>query len=131
MPIVTIQIVISESDNRYSTKHIERISDLLGTLFNSDPGGTWIKLEYLDSHLYAENEMHPNSNIQPTFVEVLKRSLPDQDSLAAEAKQIAAKIAHVLSRPVESVHIIYLPPAGGRIAFGGNLLAKPKGNNGQ
>ena len=75
---------------------------------------------------YAENETQPDANIQPTFVEVLKRTLPEQEALAREAKQIAAKVAHVLSRPLENVHIVYLPPGEGRVAFGGKLLTKQR-----
>jgi hypothetical protein len=87
-----------------------------------------VKLEYLDCRLYAENDLSAENNvsadakIQPTFVEVLKRSLPDQQTLAKEAQQIANLVAEVLCRPVENVHALYLPPGEGRIAFGGKLL---------
>ncbi len=124
MPIVTIQIVASKSENTYSVAQVEKLSDDLGAIFNSEPGGTWVKLEYLDRSQYSENEVRPDSSIQPTFVEVLKRTLPNQDTLAVEAHQIAAKIADVLSRPLDNVHIIYLPPGEGRVAFGGKLLTK-------
>ena len=129
MPIVTIQIVKSKNDNPYTAADVQKISDRLGKIFNSDSGGTWVKLEYLDRNHYAENEVPLNSIVQPTLVEVLKRSLPNQDSLAVEAQQIAINVAHVFSRPVENVHIIYLPPGEGRVAFGGNLLPKREGNN--
>ena len=126
MPIVTIQIVISKSEKTYSSTQVEKLSDDLGVIFNSEPSGTWVKLEYLDRSHYSENEVRPDSSVQPTFVEVLKRSLPNQDALAAEAQLIAAKVAHVLSRPVDNVHVIYLPPSEGRVAFGGNLITKEK-----
>ena len=125
MPIVTIQVVISSNGETYSATDVARLSDRLGSIFNSEPGGTWVKLEYLDRSNYAENEMELDSNIQPTFVEVLKRSLPDQDILATEAQEIATEVARTLSRPLENVHIIYLPPGEGRIAFGGQLLTRP------
>jgi len=126
LPIVTIQIVTSSNDDTYSATDVARLSDSLGSIFNSEPGSTWLKLEYLDRTLYAENETELDSDIQPTFVEVLKRSLPDQDMLTTEAREIAAAVAHTLSRPVENVHIIYLPSGEGRIAFGGKLLTKPE-----
>jgi phenylpyruvate tautomerase PptA (4-oxalocrotonate tautomerase family) len=126
VPIVTIQIVASNNENTYSAECLAQLSDSLGSIFNSNAGGTWVKLEYLDRSHYAENETHPDENIQPTFVEVLKRTLPEQETLAREAEQIAAVVAHVLSRPLENVHIIYLPPGEGRVAFGGKLLKKQK-----
>jgi hypothetical protein len=124
VPIVTIQIVTSKSENTYSVAQVEKLSDDLGTIFNSEPSGTWVKLELLDRNQYSENEVRPDSSVEPTFVEVLKRTLPDQDTLAVEAQQIATKVAHVLSRPLDNVHIIYLPPGEGRVAFGGKLLTK-------
>jgi len=126
VPIVTIQIVASNNERIYSTEHVAKLADYLGSIFNSDAGGTWVKLHYLDRDHYAENETHPDTNIQPTFVEVLKRTLPQQETLALEAEQIAVKVAHVLSRPLENVHIIYLPPGEGRVAFGGKLLTKSR-----
>ena len=124
MPIVTIQIVVSHNENTYSAEHLAQLADGLGAIFDSNAGGTWLKLDYLDHSHYAENETHPDANIRPTFVEVLKRTLPEQEALAHEAEQIAAKVASVLSRPLENVHIIYLPPGEGRVAFGGKLLTK-------
>jgi phenylpyruvate tautomerase PptA (4-oxalocrotonate tautomerase family) len=126
VPIVTIQIVVPNNENQYSTEQLAQLSDDLGSIFNSNAGGTWVKLEYLDRNHYAENDAHPDTNIQPTFVEVLKRVLPEQEALASEAEQIAAKVAHILSRPLENVHIIYLPPGEGRVAFGGKLLKKQR-----
>lgn len=124
MPIVTIQIVASKDEDMYSAKHVVKLSDQLGSIFESDPGTTWVKLEYLDNELYAENGIPKNADIQPTFVEILKRTLPDQAHLATEAEIVATKVAHVLNRPLENVHIIYLPPGEGRVAFGGKLLTK-------
>jgi phenylpyruvate tautomerase PptA (4-oxalocrotonate tautomerase family) len=126
VPIVTIQIVASNNENTYSAELLAQLADSLGSVFNSNAGGTWLKLENLDRSHYAENEIHPDVNIQATFVEVLKRTLPEQEALAREAKQIAAVVAHFLSRPLENVHIIYLPAGEGRVAFGGKLLTKQK-----
>jgi phenylpyruvate tautomerase PptA (4-oxalocrotonate tautomerase family) len=124
VPIITIQIVVSNNENSFSAELLAQLADGLGSIFNSNAGGTWVKLEYLDRSHYAENGTLMDENIQPTFVEILKRTLPDQEALAFEAEQIAAKVAHVLSRPPENVHIIYLPPGEGRVAFGGKLLTK-------
>lgn len=124
MPIVTIEIVCSDKRDGYSSAQIQELSDQLGEIFNSDPGQTWVKLIYLGLDHYAENKMLVASPHEPTFVEVLKRSLPNQETLAVEAQQISEKVAQVLSRPRENVHVIYLPAGEGRIAFGGKLLVR-------
>ena len=128
MPIVTIEIVCSDEWDGYSSAQIQELSDQLGEIFNSDPGNTWVKLNYLELDHYAENKMLASSPHKPTFVEVLKRSLPDQQALAIEAQQISEKVAQVLSRSRENVVVIYLPAGEGRIAFGGNLFVRTDEN---
>ena len=70
---------------------------------------------------YAENSGAPAEMVYPTFVEVLKADLADPDELTAEAEQIAAVVSAVLDCPLENTHVIYLPEAANRIAFGGKL----------
>ncbi len=122
MPIVTVQIVLAKDERRYQNTTVQALSDTLGELFDSDPGGTWVKFVYLSDVDYAENHSLVPSTVRPTFVEVLKATLADQDTLAAEAAAIADKVALVLSRPRDNVHVLYLPRGEGRIAFGGVLL---------
>lgn len=122
MPIVTIQAVMGIDDEAYDAATVQQLADRLGNCLASEPGTTWIKMTYLDRHQYAENLTTLDETIRPTFVEVLKRSLPDQASLASEAKDIAAAVAEVLFRPRQNVHIVYLPAGAGRVAFGGNLV---------
>ncbi len=124
MPIVTIEIVGSDERDGYSSAQIQELSDQLGEIFDSDPGHTWVKLNYLKLDHYAENRTLASSLHKPTFVEVLKHALPNQETLAVEAQQISEKVAQVLSRPRENVHVIYLPAGEGRIAFGGKLLVR-------
>ena len=71
---------------------------------------------------YAENHATIGPAVQPTFVEILKGSLPEQDALAKEAEHIAQIVSARLSRPIENTHVLYLPAGIGRIAFGGNLV---------
>ena len=120
MPIVTIQLVQSESGD--IPEHIvQSLADRLGQVFDSGPGETWVRVTHLARSQYAENDVTVGPNVQPTFVEVLKATLSDEESLATEAKQVAAVVSSELSRPLGNTHVLYLPPGAGRIAFGGNL----------
>ena len=121
MPIVTIQIVDDLPDSGPGTQDIQKIADELGSIFKSDAGTTWVKVQNIKPGYYAENETAPDIRVQPIFVEVLKRTLEKHSLLAKEAQQIATVVAHEFSRPVENVHVLYLPEGDGRIAFGGKL----------
>lgn len=122
MPIVTIECVVNTGEEKYPPEVIRRLADNLGRMLGSNPAGTWVKMRYLDRMQYAENESEVDSAVRPTFVEILKHSLADQNSLAAEAVLIASSVSEVLNRPRENVHIIYMPGGAGRVAFGGNLV---------
>lgn len=122
MPIVNIQLVVAEDEERYAPAIVQGLADSLGEVFDADAGTTWIKMMYLDRRDYAENQARIPETVRPTFVEVLRRSLPEEDRRASEAQRIAAAVARVLSRPSENVHVIYLPAGAGRVAFGGNLV---------
>ncbi len=121
MPIVTIQIVDNPSNSGPSAKGIQKLTDELGGIFKSDAGTTWVKIQHINHGHYAENKIRPDSRARPIFVEVLKRTLEERPLLRKEAQQIATVVANELSRPVENVHVLYLPEGDGRIAFGGNL----------
>ena len=43
------------------------------------------------------------------------------DALAAGVRRLTGAIAAACGRPEENVHLVYEPPAKGRIAFGGEL----------
>ena len=122
MPIVDIE-VLEDADNPASLDaHLQTLADRLGELFSSDAAGTWVRLRYLSRSHYAENQVAVETNVRPTFVTVLKARLPDTDALRAEAKQIAVIVGTAFDRPHANVHVLYAPPAEGRIAFAGELL---------
>ena len=85
-------------------------------------GRVWVKLRFLPIQMYAEDgEQAPS--VLPVFASVLKSALAPVGELRSEASQLAVAIAAVVERPVANVHVIYEPPAVGRIAFGGDLMA--------
>ena len=120
MPIVTVQVIGNAPAN--SNEALQQLADSLGSLFESEPGGTWVKFQIIQRDHYAENGIKIDSSIEPTFVEILKSELPETSELAIEAKSVAEIVGQVLSRPTLNVHVIYLPEGKGRVAFGGHLL---------
>jgi len=122
MPIVTVQVVQETGEQRYASAIAKELADALGEVFDSEPGTTWVKFAYLARADYAENKSELRADARPVFVEVLKRTLAAEDALANEAMRIAECVANILSRPCDNVHVLYLPAAEGRIAFGGELV---------
>lgn len=122
MPIVDIEVVAGASDPKAIDKEISQLlADELGTVFDSEPGGTWVRLRSLDPDQYAENRTAINSNARPTFVHILRAELPDRAALRREVEAVAKVVARTLDRPREHVHVLYAPEASGRIGFGGVL----------
>lgn len=122
MPIVTVQPVVGEPGGGPSPEDVQALADRLGELFGGQPGSTWIKMSCLPRSQYAEDRAPLPAAVRPVFVEVLKRSLPARQRLALEADRVAQVVAEVLGRTKEDIHVLYLPPGEGRVAFGGALL---------
>ncbi len=121
MPILNIEIITRPNED-FPPNLAAALADRAGQIFCSEPGGTWVKVTFIASQNYAEN-LSSAGGLFPVFVSVLKAKLPPISSLRAEAAQLAAAVAQVCSRPQENVHILYLPEATGRVAFGGELLS--------
>jgi predicted HD phosphohydrolase len=81
-----------------------------------------VKLRFLGSASYAENELVVGASEMPAFVSVLHAHLPQGDALAAEAEAITNAVAACLGRDAGRVHVRYEPSAAGRQAFGGNFV---------
>jgi phenylpyruvate tautomerase PptA (4-oxalocrotonate tautomerase family) len=73
----------------------------------------------ISKEYYAENDS--TENFYPVFVSVLKVKLPSLESMQAEVAKLTEAVAQICGRPQENVHILFLPEAAGRIAFGGKL----------
>ena len=120
MPILHVEIITQPDEHFPPTLSFE-LARRNGEIFGSKPGNTWVAVHFTASENYAENDSL-SEDICPVFVTVLKNKLPARDSLEAEVAQLTPVIAHICNRPEENVHIIYLPQAAGRVAFGGKLL---------
>jgi phenylpyruvate tautomerase PptA (4-oxalocrotonate tautomerase family) len=120
MPIVEVELVISPGEI-LAPDLAQKIADAAGRVLKTPPGRAWIRLKTLESSRYAENGL-PAQSARPVFVSVLKQRRPDTETLRKEVKTLTENIAAACDRPVENVHVLYLPAAAGRAAFGGDLI---------
>lgn len=118
MPILNIEI-IGPVEERLMNGLAARLADLAGAALNSRPQGTWVKLHFIPSAHYAENNGGPPMGVWPVMVNLVQASVPQGETLAQQADDLASAIATGLERPQENIHILVEPPAKGRIFFGG------------
>jgi hypothetical protein len=124
MPILDIDVVVVESET-IDLSWAQQIADAAGTVFGTEPGRTWVRVRRLQHSDYAENGMKDSPDLLPVFVSVLKSQRPPLDALRVESRKLTLVISRILERPVENVHVLYLPPAAERQSFGGTLVEEP------
>ncbi|UCH59024.1 MAG: hypothetical protein JSV61_12510 [Anaerolineales bacterium] len=129
MPILEIEIVLKPGEN-LAAGLAQKIANQAAAVFSSPPGDTWVRLRTLAATQYAENGGW-QAGIFPIFVTILKAKLPEPQVLHQELDQLTRLIAEVCNRPQENVHILYLPPAAGRMAFGGRLVSSRDNSQGE
>jgi len=120
MPIINVEIVTRPAETLPSFL-AKQLADALGNVMGSEPRGTWVRLHSLPADRYAEGPGE-ESPFFPVFVTILRARLPAADVLQDEVTRIAEVTARLCDRPAANVHVQYLPPALGRVAFGGRLL---------
>lgn len=118
MPILHIEVVGKARD--YPKDLAQRVADAAGSVLESRPRGTWVKLQFLDAAEYAENG---GAGGRPMIVSLIAAQPPSGDVLKHQVLQLTRAIAGASGHPVDNVHVVVEPPARGRIAFGG-LLAE-------
>jgi hypothetical protein len=122
MPIVDVELVCV-SEQEPPPISASALASALGAVFGSPPGSTWVRVRFMSSSAYAENECEVSPEQLPVFVTILRAHLPACQALTQEVLQVTLAVASCLSRPSERVHIQYAPEAAGRQAFGGNLVS--------
>jgi len=123
MPILDIEIVEdAPPGGPHPPATVRVLADRIAAVLGSGPAGTWVKLHYLPRDSYAENGGDVPPGVRPTFVTVLLARHPDAPEPRRLARRIADAVAATLDRPRENVHVLFEPPAAGRIAFGGELF---------
>jgi hypothetical protein len=121
MPIIDIELVC-ESELEFAKVSARNLADVLGHALSSEPGRTWVRVRFLTSSDYAENQVSVSNDELPTFVTVLHAHPPTGEGLIAEASLITEAVAQCLARLPERLHVQYAAAGAGRQAFGGHLV---------
>jgi phenylpyruvate tautomerase PptA (4-oxalocrotonate tautomerase family) len=119
LPILTVELI--GSPDRPPRGLARAIADATAPILGSEPNGTWVRLRALRPDEYAENG-DAYLGARAAIVTVLAADPPSTAARAAEAELLCAAIAEATDRDPAHVHLIYDPPARGRVAFGGRLL---------
>lgn len=121
MPIVDVEITC-ESEAALSETLAAEIADAAANIFDTDPGQTWVRIRPVPLKYYAENGGGPPAGLMPVFVTVLKATNLNKEQMIGEIAELTECFAAICDRLPENIHVLYEPPAAGRIAFGGMLL---------
>ena len=121
MPIIDVELVC-ESEAEFARTSARALADAVGHALGTEPGHTWVRLRFLASAGYAENQATLESAELPVFVTVLHAHPPIGEALVTEAMALTLAVAQCVVRAPERVHVQYAPPAAGRQAFGGKLV---------
>ncbi|MHC4550176.1 MAG: tautomerase family protein [Planctomycetota bacterium] len=119
MPILEVEMVGAPAGR---DPLAQRVADAAGEVLGTPPAETWVRLRVLDPQDYAENGGRTPDDLRPVFVSVLQARPPDGEARAREARALTEAVAKACGRPPARVHVLYQPPAAGRIAFGGRLV---------
>ncbi len=120
MPILEVEIVGAAGAEDGIEGLAARLAEAAGLALGARPGGTWVRLRFLAPEHYAESG--GAGDVRPVFVRVLERAVPDHDRLATRIEALTVALAEACGRPPGNVHVLYEPPAAGRMAFGGKLV---------
>ncbi|MDQ8205750.1 hypothetical protein [Pelagicoccus sp. SDUM812003] len=120
MPILDFSIVLQESEILDSDL-AQRLANKAASILASAPGTVWVRLHPIPKNNYAENGIDERDAPSPVFVEILKSKNEDMKTRTNEIMLFSSEFSKILNRPVENIHILYLPEASGRIAFGGKV----------
>lgn len=121
MPILEVELIV-DSDEKLDGDVAQAIADVAGVALGSPASATWVRVRKLPREQYAENGGSLSKECRPVFVSVLKARMPSESELEHEITRLTEGIAAVCKRSVSNVHIVYLPAAAGRVAFGGSLV---------
>lgn len=123
MPIVDA-LIVQGADVAPRPDLAHALAVVVARALQSRPGTVWVRLQYLDSHLYAEDTVMDLADAShPVFLRMLVADLPAVDELQRQVSALTAAVAGLLDRRPERIHIEYAPSARGRVAFGGTLLS--------
>ncbi len=100
MPIVDIELVC-ETEAEFTTVSARALADALGQALGSPPGRTWVRMHFLGSRAYAENDVVVDGSELPAFVTVLQANCLTGAALVAEVAAVTGAVAKCIGRPLE------------------------------
>ncbi|MFA6110532.1 MAG: hypothetical protein WDA75_17350 [Candidatus Latescibacterota bacterium] len=121
MPIIDIDIVLKPREELRHDLALD-VANATGEALGVPPGEAWVKVRTIAPECYAESGGGPPEGVCPVFVSVVLADDGSREKRQEQADILATTIATVCGRRKEHVHIIFAPPARGRIAFGGKLM---------
>jgi phenylpyruvate tautomerase PptA (4-oxalocrotonate tautomerase family) len=120
MPILDVTIVLGPGET-LPADLAQRLADAAGHVFAAPPGRVWVTLHAEPADHYAENATARADTPRPVLVRLTQAVPAEASARAAQATALTQALAAALDRDSSLVHLIYEPPAAGRIAFGGRL----------
>ncbi|MBU1050747.1 hypothetical protein KKG90_12065 [Candidatus Bipolaricaulota bacterium] len=118
MPILDLEVIVAQNED-IDPGWAQQIADVAGSVFGTPPGRTWVRMRAMQQSHDAENATSRSENLHPIFVTVPKAQNPPIELLRVEALKLTQEIACITERQSENIHVLYLPPAVNRMAFGG------------
>ncbi len=118
MPIFHVDVLTGDRLPRVAPD----LANDLGALMRAEPGHVWVRLSACHPEDYGENAVAASDVPRWVHVRVILRAVPPEPELAELASQITRIVAQRLEREPDNVHVLFEPPAAGRIAFSGELV---------
>jgi phenylpyruvate tautomerase PptA (4-oxalocrotonate tautomerase family) len=120
MPILEIEMVGRPRNALWLSRELATAAAAI--LSPDRPQATWVRLRWMESHQYGEGGRSALETPSPVFVRLLVASWPSEPERASLSARLADTIGDLCARSPSLVHILWEPPAAGRVAFGGQLL---------
>jgi hypothetical protein len=121
MPIADIEIVCATRE-QFERHEAQPLADAIGRVLGAVAGTAWLRLRWLPSRQYAENDAAWTPPIGPVFVALQLARVPEPAALAPQVAALTVELARLLGVADDLVHVHVLPPAAGRQAFGGRFV---------
>lgn len=124
MPILEIEITGERhADQGAEHQLVQRLADAAACVLTPGRiGATWVRLRWTQHRHYGEGGCPPAQTPSPVFVRLLVAAWPDEPTRASLSAQLCEALAPLCRRAPSLVHLLWEPPAAGRVAFGGRLL---------
>ena len=101
MPIVDVEIVLNDGQSLRASLAAE-LAEVIGSVFETPKGRTWVRLRSLPRSDYSENGGTPDY-AQPVFVTILKSQRPQGETLQREVRLLTNAIAAIVDRNADNV----------------------------